>query len=81
MSAMVPPARVIDKLHRLFARFLWGNATSSKNKHWVAWDSMCYPRKEGDLGFRSLNDMSRSLLAKLWWKLRTKSSSLLGAYL
>lgn len=33
LSAMNPPIAVIDQLHKLFAKFFWGNATGSKNKH------------------------------------------------
>uniref|UniRef100_A0A0V0IEX1 Putative ovule protein n=1 Tax=Solanum chacoense TaxID=4108 RepID=A0A0V0IEX1_SOLCH len=52
LSAMNPPVSVLNQLHKLFAKFFWGNATGSKNKHWVSWESMCYPKEEGGVGFQ-----------------------------
>lgn len=36
--------------------------------------SLCLPKDEGDLGFRSFNDMSKALFAKIWWNYRTKNT-------
>jgi len=33
LSAMNPPKSVIDQLHKIFARFFWGNATGARKKH------------------------------------------------
>ncbi|KAG5592596.1 hypothetical protein H5410_043110 [Solanum commersonii] len=49
--------------------------------HWVAWEELCYPKKEGGIGFRSLHDVSRALFAKLWWNFRTSTSSLWSRYM
>lgn len=38
-------------------------------------------KKEGGIGFRSLPDVSRALFAKLWWNLRTSTSSLWSRYM
>lgn len=35
---------------------------------------MCYPKREGGLGFRSPDDMCNSFFAKLWWNFRTPTS-------
>lgn len=48
----------------------------AKNKHWVSWKGMCFPKEEGGVGFRSLHDMSEDLFTKLWWIFRTSRSSL-----
>ncbi|KAG5621300.1 hypothetical protein H5410_006518 [Solanum commersonii] len=81
LSTMNPPSSIIEQLHKLFAKFFWGNATGSKNKNWVSWDNMCYPKKEWGLGFRSLTDVSKAFFAKLWWIFRTSTSSLWGSYI
>lgn len=81
LSAMNPPVRVINHLHRIFAKFLWANTIGAKNKHWVAWDKMCYPIKEGGLGWRSLHDVSKALFAKLCWNFRTSTNSIWAAYM
>lgn len=81
LSAMNPSKKVIDQLHQIFVRFFWGKTRSTRGKHWVAWEDMCYPRKEGRLGLRSLHDMSKALFAKLWWRFRVSTSSLWSTYI
>jgi len=38
------------------------------------WLDMCYPKREGGLGLRSLHDVSNTMFAKLWWIVRTSTS-------
>ncbi|XP_019241169.1 PREDICTED: uncharacterized protein LOC109221160 [Nicotiana attenuata] len=40
----------------------------------ASWDTLCLPKDEGGVGFRSLHDMSKALFCKLWWNFRTKPS-------
>ena len=77
---MNPPVSVINQLHSIFAKFYWVNTTGAKNKHWVSWDKMCLPKKERGLSFRSIQDVSKALVAKLWWIFRV-STSLWSAYM
>lgn len=63
---MSPPVSVINHLHKIFAKFFWANATGAKNKHWVSWENICYPREEGGIGFRYLHTVAKALSAKLW---------------
>lgn len=35
---------------------------SCKNMHWIAWNDICRPKEKGGLGFRSLFDVSKTLL-------------------
>lgn len=37
--------------------------------------------EEGGLGFKSLADVNRALMAKLWWKFRTSVGTLWGTYM
>ena len=53
LAAPNPPFSVINQLHKLFAKFFWGNATGPKKMHKVSWGSMGYPKEERVLGFRS----------------------------
>uniref|UniRef100_M1D5L9 RNA-directed DNA polymerase (Reverse transcriptase) n=1 Tax=Solanum tuberosum TaxID=4113 RepID=M1D5L9_SOLTU len=71
---MNPPKNVIEQIHQMFAKFFWGSTGSLKRKHWVAWEDMCIPKKEGGLGFRSLHAVNNALFAKLWWNFRTSTS-------
>ncbi|WMV39051.1 hypothetical protein MTR67_032436 [Solanum verrucosum] len=81
LSAMNPPACVITQLHRIFAKFFWANTTGAKNKHWVGWDKMCYPRRERGMRCRSIQDVSKALFAKLWWNFRTSTNTLWESFM
>lgn len=35
---------------------------------------MCFPEKEGEVGFRNLFDISEATFSKLWWIFRTTKS-------
>lgn len=80
MSVMCSPKGVVNRLHQIFANFFWGNSEAERRKHWVSWESLCYPMK-GGLGFRSLADVNRALMAKLWWKFRISVGTLWGTYM
>ncbi|XP_060190564.1 uncharacterized protein LOC132619785 [Lycium barbarum] len=74
LSACDPPSGVLAQIHRLFAKFFWSNSVGNSSKHWETWTTLCHPQEEGGMGFRSLQDISKALFAKLWWNMRTKQS-------
>ncbi|KAK6793505.1 hypothetical protein RDI58_006958 [Solanum bulbocastanum] len=78
---MNPPKGVVDQIHKILAKFVWGHIRGVKGKHWVAWDSLCLPKDEGGLGFRSLHDVLDALFAKLWWVFRTSTNSLWSEFI
>lgn len=47
----------------------------------MVWEEMCYPYREGGVGFISLFDVSKALFIKLWWNFREAANSLWGAYM
>lgn len=42
---------------------------------------MCYPGEQGGLGFRSLFDINKYLMIKLWWNFRTRIGTMWGSYM
>ncbi|XP_060190319.1 uncharacterized protein LOC132619425 [Lycium barbarum] len=74
LSACDPPSGVLAQIHRLFAKFFWSNSVGNSSKHWETWTTLCHLQEEGGMGFRSLQDISKALFAKLWWNMRTKQS-------
>ncbi|XP_059306367.1 uncharacterized protein LOC132057781 [Lycium ferocissimum] len=73
LSACDPPHRVLAQIHRLFAKFFFG-ATQLVIQASIGQPGklLCHPTEEGGMGFRSLQNMSKSLFIKLWWNMRTK---------
>nr|XP_016475728.1 PREDICTED: uncharacterized protein LOC107797360 [Nicotiana tabacum] len=69
-----PPNSILGHLHTTFSRFIWSIKEEGRSRHWASWQNLCLPKEEGGLGFRSLNDVSRALFAKLWWRFRTTKS-------
>ncbi|XP_075086412.1 uncharacterized protein LOC107828724 [Nicotiana tabacum] len=74
LSVLDPPNSILGHLHKTFARFFWSTKEEGRSRHWASWQNLFLPKEEGALGFRSLNDVSRALFAKLWWRFRTTKS-------
>lgn len=74
LSSVNPPLNVINKLHKIFTQFLLCNSVGVSSRHWAYWNTLCLRCEEDSVGFRSLHDISKALLCKLWWNFRTKPS-------
>lgn len=49
--------------------------------HWIAWDRLSKPKKDGGLGFRDLHYFSVALLARQAWRILLNPESLCGQVL
>ncbi|XP_070002198.1 uncharacterized mitochondrial protein AtMg00310-like [Nicotiana sylvestris] len=74
LSVLNPPKNILEHLHKIFARFFWSTEEEGRNRNWSSWQNLCLPNEEGGLDFRLLQDVSRALFAKLWWRFRTTKS-------
>lgn len=81
ISVINPPKGVIDNIHRLLARFFWGNFGETKGRHWIAREKLCFPLEEGGIGIRSLHHIVGALFGKLWWNFRTATNSLWSRFI
>lgn len=65
LSVVNPPPYVISELYRMFSIFYWSNSGNGRARKWASWDTICLPKDEDGLGFRSLHDVSKALFANL----------------
>ena len=76
LSLFKAPVGIMEKLEAIRRRFLWGGGEDKRKIHWVAWDKVVAPKKNGGLGIGSIQAINIGLLVKWWWRLKTQSSSL-----
>ncbi|KAJ0555729.1 putative reverse transcriptase zinc-binding domain-containing protein [Helianthus annuus] len=70
------PCTVINDLEAKIKRFLWGGEDGNKKLHWVAWNTVTLPKKQGGLGISRLKNSNISLLSKWGWRLKTDKNKL-----
>lgn len=75
LSTMNPTTTIIKKIHQIMAIFFCEN-NGEQRRYWASWDTLCFPIEEGGLGLRSLFDMNKAMMIKLWWKFRTDVGTL-----
>ena len=68
-------AKVLNSVDRLSRNFLWGSLEGKKRLHLVSWKKITKPKKDGGLGIQATKAKNVANLAKLNWRLHTKSSS------
>ena len=76
MNCFRLPKTWCDEINGLIARYWWGQKGDERKLHWMRWDKLCSPKKNGGLGFRNLYLFNSSLLAKQCWRLLNAPQSL-----
>lgn len=77
MSCFKLPASFCNDIKRIIRNFWWGTSNSERGIPWKAWQDLCRPKCEGDLGFRNIKLFNESLLAKQLWRIHCVPNSLL----
>ena len=71
------PNKVCNNLDSLTRRFWWKPKNHEGNfLAWRSWDKLCFPKKQGGLGFKKAKEVNNALLAKLAWMIASKRDSL-----
>jgi len=75
-SAFILPKGCLKSIESLCSRFLWNGDITKKAAAKVAWETLCLPKQEGGLGFRSFSLWNKTLCLKLIWRLFSSKDSL-----
>lgn len=76
MQTCCIPASICDKVERLCRNFIWGTTSEARRCHLLSWDTICRPKEEGGLGFRSLRMVNICYMLKLGWNLVVNQDAL-----
>ena len=51
MSVFLLPKNVCKKITDVISQFWWGGDDQGRKMHWYSWWKLCFPKKEGGMGF------------------------------
>jgi hypothetical protein len=55
---------VSKRMMDAISQFWWGDDENNKKMHWMAWWKLCYPKKDGGMGFRDFHSLNLAMLGK-----------------
>lgn len=74
------PAGILKELEKFKRKFFWGEisevGTTTRKLHSIRWEIINRPKNKGGLGVHVLAWKNTTLLARWWWKARTKRGKL-----
>lgn len=74
LQVLKPPKKTIDRMEKIFNKFLWKSSQTHRKIHWSSWTNLCIPKKAGGIGIGNLDLIANSFQMKLWWILRSSST-------
>lgn len=75
-SLFKAPLKVFSNIEAIIKRFLWGGSDDVKKLHWVSWEKVTLPKRQGGLGLSRMVWCNQSLLAKWVWRFRSEGQGL-----
>lgn len=68
LSFFKAPISVYKEFEKVQNNFLWDNIDDKRKINWFRWESLCLPKENGGLGFKSFKEFNAALLFKWSWK-------------
>lgn len=72
--------KVISRIRQICAGFLWKGHSDSAKGAKMKWADLCFPRSEGELGFKDLITWNSACIIKNIWMLLVSSGSIWVAW-
>jgi hypothetical protein len=79
-SLFILPKQVIKEITQKFNQFLWNGKEGSRAKAKIAWDELCFPKKESGLGLKNLEIWNSSSMMRHIWSLFARAGSIWVAW-
>jgi hypothetical protein len=80
-NIFILPKKVINAIEQKFNRFLWNGKDIEAAKAKVAWNDICFPKKEGGLGLKRIEVWNKTSMLRHIWSLFARSGSLWVAWI
>lgn len=68
------PVSLIKMIDKWLRNFIWSSNIDAKKVCTVSWFKICSPVNGGGLGVRSIKDINKAAVLKLYWELVTSNS-------
>lgn len=64
-SVFLLPKKLCEEIEILMNKFWWlSDVEKSKGIRWMSWSKMCYPKKNGGMGFKRIQEFNLAMLGK-----------------